>query len=468
MRDALADRGACWWSMTSGRSAAAAAFRATGPHGRVLYTTRDPAVLHGVGAEVVRVDVLPERGRPPTARSLTGETGRRCRPRLTRCSRRPAGSRWRWRWSAPPSAAAAAPGSRSLDELERGARDVPRSPVRRHLQSDAGRDRRARATRRGGVPAASPSTRRTRRSRSPPSRALDPPVGHRRRRKPASGCRRSPRASCSPSRTRRSRFHDLQREFLLLQAEDLALLHADLLAAYRALLPAKDSSWAQLPEDEPYIREHLSTTSAAPATAPPSSRLSPISPTSPSGAFASGPYAAESDLRQAADAVPRHRGRLAGCASSPNGATLFADQPTVGDLAATLWSRTADAPASAQTATAAPAPPTALPRAAVGAAHRPAGAHARARGPHQRGDGGGVLARRRAARQRQRRRDGAALGPRHRPAHRHARRPHRLGERGGVLARRHPARQRQRRRDGAALGPRQRPAHRTLEGHTGG
>ena len=32
-------------------------------------------------------------------------------------------------------------------------------------------------------------------------------------------------------------FHDLQHSYLLLQADNLALLHADLLAGYQALLP---------------------------------------------------------------------------------------------------------------------------------------------------------------------------------------------------------------------------------------
>ena len=39
-------------------AAAAQAFRVTGPRGRVLYTTRDPAVLAAVGAVAERVDVL--------------------------------------------------------------------------------------------------------------------------------------------------------------------------------------------------------------------------------------------------------------------------------------------------------------------------------------------------------------------------------------------------------------------------
>ena len=47
-------------------AAAAQAFRVTGPRGRVLYTTRDPAVLAAVGAVAERVDVLS----PPAARQL--------------------------------------------------------------------------------------------------------------------------------------------------------------------------------------------------------------------------------------------------------------------------------------------------------------------------------------------------------------------------------------------------------------
>ena len=59
---------------------------------------------------------------------------------------------------------------------------------------------------------------------------------------------------------------------------------------------------------------------------------------------------------------------------------------------------------------------------------------------------------------RRRRRDGAAVGRRHRPTHRRAaHRPHRRGERCGVQPRRAPAGQRRRRRHGAAVGRRHRP-----------
>src|SRR5208283_496751 len=51
-------------------------------------------------------------------------------------------------------------------------------------------------------------------------------------------------------------FHDLQREFLLLYTADLSLLHSDLLAAYR-VMDGRDPSVAHLPDDEPYILEHV-------------------------------------------------------------------------------------------------------------------------------------------------------------------------------------------------------------------
>jgi hypothetical protein len=52
-------------------------------------------------------------------------------------------------------------------------------------------------------------------------------------------------------------FHELQHSYLLLQVDDLALLHADLLAAYQALLPAAGTGWWRLPDGEPYIWDHL-------------------------------------------------------------------------------------------------------------------------------------------------------------------------------------------------------------------
>ncbi len=52
-------------------------------------------------------------------------------------------------------------------------------------------------------------------------------------------------------------FHDLQHSYLLLQADNLALLHADLLAGYQALMPPAGTGWWRLPAGEPYIWDHL-------------------------------------------------------------------------------------------------------------------------------------------------------------------------------------------------------------------
>jgi len=52
-------------------------------------------------------------------------------------------------------------------------------------------------------------------------------------------------------------FHDLQHDYVALHAEDLPLLHADLLAAYRLVLPDPSGGWWQLPAHEPYIWDHI-------------------------------------------------------------------------------------------------------------------------------------------------------------------------------------------------------------------
>jgi NB-ARC domain/WD domain, G-beta repeat len=52
-------------------------------------------------------------------------------------------------------------------------------------------------------------------------------------------------------------FHDLQHDYVALHAEDLPLLHADLLAAYRLILRDPSDGWWQLPTREPYIWDHI-------------------------------------------------------------------------------------------------------------------------------------------------------------------------------------------------------------------
>ena len=124
------------------------------------------------------------------------------------------------------------------------------------------------------------------------------------------------------------------------------MLHADLLAAYRVLLPPGRISWAQLPQDEPYIWEHLvyhlrgaGEGAAIRALVCDLAYLAMRS-------FRSGPYAAESDLRQAAALYPDDRAIGWLLRLFTQWGHLFTQHPTIGDLAVTLASRTHDAPAS--------------------------------------------------------------------------------------------------------------------------
>jgi hypothetical protein len=95
-------------------------------------------------------------------------------------------------------------------------------------------------------------------------------------------------------------FHDLQRDFLLLHADDLTVLHDDLLAVYRALLPPGSTVWRDLPAEEPYIWDHLlyhlHAAGDGHAIAAVATDLAYLARRS----FGGGPYAAEADLKQAA------------------------------------------------------------------------------------------------------------------------------------------------------------------------
>jgi hypothetical protein len=95
-------------------------------------------------------------------------------------------------------------------------------------------------------------------------------------------------------------FHDLQHSYLLLQADNLALLHDGLLAGYRELLPAVGTGWWRLPTSEPYIWDHLlyhllgagDRSGAASTVTNPAYLAKRIA--------LAGPHAAETDLDQAA------------------------------------------------------------------------------------------------------------------------------------------------------------------------
>ena len=139
-------------------------------------------------------------------------------------------------------------------------------------------------------------------------------------------------------------FHDLQHDYLLLQVDDLAGLHRQLLDSYRALLPVGQDRWFALPHDEPYIRNHLMhhligadrwaeliTTVTDPAHL--ANRI-----------FLDGPHLAEADIAQAAALSLDQRlldwlqNRLA------ESSHLFTNVFSLSDVAATLASRLVGGP----------------------------------------------------------------------------------------------------------------------------
>ncbi|MGH3901606.1 MAG: WD40 repeat domain-containing protein [Pseudonocardiaceae bacterium] len=99
----------------------------------------------------------------------------------------------------------------------------------------------------------------------------------------------------------------LQHDYLLLHAPRLALLHAGLLDAYRALLPADGRDhWWRLPVAEPYLWDHLvahlrgagDRHELAATVTDPAYLAQRIA--------VDGPHAAEADLSRAALALPNH------------------------------------------------------------------------------------------------------------------------------------------------------------------
>ena len=202
----------------------------------------------------------------------------------------------------------------------------------------------------------------------------------------AARSRRSPHASCSRSRPTAIAFHDLQRDFLLLRVErpEPRATH-DLLAAYRALTPDARRLVGSFPPASRTSGSTCSTTCAAPATR---------------AAVA----ATVSDLRYLAvratgrTARGRARSRVPPAYSSiaPRRSSwllrlfvqwghLFADHATLGDLAATLASRTHSAPPPITAECAWAAATRGLPVAALGTPGRARRAPAHPGRPHGRG-----------------------------------------------------------------------------------
>ena len=216
-------------------SEAAAAFRVAGPEGRVLYTTRDASVLAAVGAEVMPVDVLPERAArtllaglaqlpvedlPPEAGAVIDATGRVA---LALALVGAAIGRGRMSWST------------LVHELERGAETFlahPYADTFKAMQvSLAGLDH-SHADAYLSLAVFPPDT-------SVPVGAVARHWTHlfdltlEQTRDILGALAEDKLLSLKDEM---ATFHDLQHAFLVLQAEDLSADHRLLIAAYRALL----------------------------------------------------------------------------------------------------------------------------------------------------------------------------------------------------------------------------------------
>jgi hypothetical protein len=301
LRAALAERRCLLVVDDVWSAAVAGAFRATGPRGRVLYTTRDPAVLERVGARVEPIDVL---SADAARRLLAGLAGVAVLPAEAEPVLEATG---RVALAVALVGAAVGRGGRSwaevAEELQRGGEtflDHPYANAFKAMQV--------------GLSALDDELRDAYGSLAVyPQDAVIPVAAVARWWSALWGI---------PARQTRGQLealaarellslkpdgigcHDLQGDFMLLRADELTVLHGDLLAVYRALLPPGSTAWRDLPPQEPYIWDyllyHLRAAGDGEAIAAVATDLAYLARRS----FASGPHAAEADLQQAARVHP--------------------------------------------------------------------------------------------------------------------------------------------------------------------
>ena len=253
LRQALADRRCLLVVDDVWSAAAAAAFRAAGPRGRVLYTTRDPAVLEGIAAEVVQLGVLPRAAARELLRGLTGVPA--LPPEADHICEATGGVAL----AVALVGAAIGRGGRSwvqaAGQLERGGRtflDHPYANTFKAMQV--------------GIAALGKDDARAYLSLAVyPEDTVVPVAAVGRLWSHVSGASAEDTAARLGRLAARSllmvqrdgvSFHDLQREFLLLHTEDLSLPHADLLEAYRALIPTWRRGGRRHPRPSPRYGVH--------------------------------------------------------------------------------------------------------------------------------------------------------------------------------------------------------------------
>ncbi len=166
--------------------------------------------------------------------------------------------------------------------------------------------------------------------------------------------------------------HHLQREFLLLRSESARRAHRELLDAYRSLLRGPDSSWNELPTDEPYIWEHLIEHLIGAGDGPAAKRVATDLAHVALRAFHHGPHAAARDVQQVAALDPQDEDLSWLSELLTRQGHVLTGHARFGDLAATLLTRTRSAPAGVDTSALQPL----LPACALAPAWGPLDAHA--------------------------------------------------------------------------------------------
>ena len=280
----------------------ALAFRAIDAGSRLIYTTRDQGVLAVAGAQVVMVEVLPEKA----ARKLLAEVAHIVEadlPEITDAIIEDAGG--------VPLAlalvAAAVSGGVSweeaLFELKRGEETFHGHPYADTFKALGV----ATAALGKGLREAYLSLAVFPRDTNIPVQAIERYWREQRKivqQQARADLQVLADASLLSIQAEHVSLHDLQHDYLLLYAEDLELLHASLIEAYKRLLPDPEEGWWQLPADEPYIADHLIEHLAQAGYRDIIAASVTDLPYLAARIASSGPHAAEQDLRTAAKCLP--------------------------------------------------------------------------------------------------------------------------------------------------------------------
>ena len=343
LRERLADRRCLIIVDDVWTQAAAEAFRVTGPDGRVLYTTRDPATLRNVRADVRPIEVLSRGTARELLASLTGDQV----DALPSAVDRILVATGRVVLAVALVGAAVGRGGRTWQEVANeldGARetflDHPYANIFKALQVAVSALEVDLAMAHESLAVYPEDTR-------VPVTAIVRWWGHLYDLSSSGARTWLENLAASKLLTLDGdivTLHDLQRDFLLLRVESLSLLHHELLAAYRKALLADAEPWRKLPATEPYIWEHLLSHVCASGDAAGALELTTDLGFLAWRLFRSGAHAAETDVRRAAALHPDDAALAWVMRRISQSVDLLTGHSRISDLAATLATLSLTAP----------------------------------------------------------------------------------------------------------------------------